>query len=198
HPLLLASGSPRRREMLARVGLPLIVRPVDVDECVGPEETPPDYLRRIAAAKYEAAVEMARGQRCGAWLVADTVVSLDGAIEDKPDGVEQARATLRRLSGRTHRVTTRFILGWGDRGEHDAESVTTEVRFADLDGATIEAYLRTQEGVDKAGAYGIQGIGAMLVKSVIGSYSNVVGLPLVEVISALTRHRLLPTSLPWG
>ena len=177
HPLVLASASPRRRELLSRVGVPLVVRPVAVDEAVLTGEGPVDYLERVVAAKAEAA----RRFGTGATLVADTSVILDGEILGKPADDEEARSMIAQLAGREHEVATRFELS---EGQH-AETVRTRVWFRPLSSAQIDRYVATGEGRDKAGAYGIQGVGAMLVTRVEGSYTNVVGLPLAEVVEAL-------------
>jgi septum formation protein len=181
--LLLASASPRRREMLERVGIPLEVRPANVDEREQPGEAPAAYVSRIARAK---AIGVAR--RSDLWvLAADTTVTLDGAILGKADTPEEAAKMLRWLSNRTHQVMTAYVL----TGERDGKTivregvVTTDVEMIDLDAGTIADYVASGEWRDKAGAYAIQGIGAALVRAVHGSVTNVVGLPLVEVLAAL-------------
>ncbi len=182
HPLLLASGSPRRRELLARVGVPLEVRPVAVDEAVRPGEAAEAYLSRVVDDKRRAALAVLSATRCRALLVADTAVVCAGEILGKPAGDDDAARMLRRLAGRDHEVSTRFALAGA--ATH-AATVTTRVWFRPLDDAHIARYVASGEGRDKAGGYAIQGIGAMLVRRVEGSYSNVVGLPLCEVIEAL-------------
>jgi septum formation protein len=184
HPLLLGSASPRRREILETLGLPLVVRAFEVDERVHAGERADDYLARVVADKLAAAV-VDRTTRGGV-LVADTLVLVDGNVVGKPTDDDDARAILRGLSGRAHEVWTRFAL---DRGE--AETVRTRVVFRALSDDAIARYVATGEGRDKAGAYAIQGIGAFLVSRIEGSYSNVVGLPACEVIDALLRVGLL-------
>jgi len=181
--LLLASASPRRRELLERVGLSLDVRPADVDETPRPGEGPDAYVTRIARAK---ATAIARGP--GAWvLAADTTVTIDGAILGKAATPDEATAMLQQLSGRTHQVLTAFVLA----GERDgaevvhAEVVASDVTFVTLDPATLADYVACGEWRGKAGAYAIQGIGAALVSEVRGSVTNVIGLPLAEVLAAL-------------
>ena len=175
--LVLASASPRRRELLERVGLALEVRPADVDEAPLPGEAPRAYVARVARDKAHAAA------RPGAWvLAADTTVTIDGAILAKAGDAAEAAAMLRRLAGRVHQVITAFTL-LGER-EHD-EVVTTDVEFVALDEPTIAAYVASGEWRGKAGAYAIQGIGAALVREVRGSVTNVIGLPLAEVLAAL-------------
>ena len=175
--LILASASPRRRELLERVGLALEVRPADVDETPLPGEPPRAYVARVARAKAQALA------RPGAWvLAADTTVTIDGAILGKAADGAEAAAMLRRLSGRVHEVITAFTL-LGDAARD--EVVASEVAFVALDEPTIAAYVASGEWRGKAGAYAIQGIGAALVREVRGSVTNVIGLPLAEVLAAL-------------
>jgi len=191
HPLLLGSASPRRREILATLGLPITVVSVDVDERVLPGEAPAAYLERIVSDKLGAASLRARG--VGAVLVADTSVILGDRALGKPSDEAEARDMLRSLSGREHEVWTRFALASGAdpaRAVH-AETVRTRVFFRALDDAEIDGYAATGEGLDKAGAYAIQGIGSFAVERIEGSYSNVVGLPACEVVVALRRAGLL-------
>lgn len=182
-PLLLASASPRRRELLERIGLAVEVHPADVDERVQDGEAPDAYVARIARAK---AIAVAR--RSDLWvLAADTAVTLDGAVLGKADTPEEATKMLRWLSGRTHQVLTAFVLV----GERDGKTavregvVSTDVEMIDFDAATLADYVASGEWRGKAGAYAIQGIGAALVRSVRGSVTNVIGLPLAEVVAAL-------------
>ena len=181
--LLLASASPRRCELLQRVGLHLEVRPADIDEAVRPGEDPTAYVSRLARPKAAAIV---RGPN--EWvLAADTTVTVDGQILGKAESPEEAATMLRSLLGRTHQVITAFILV----GERDAQSivyeraVASEVEFIELDAPTLADYVASGEWRGKAGAYAIQGIGAALVSAVRGSVTNVIGLPLVEVLAAL-------------
>jgi septum formation protein len=178
-PILLASASPRRRELLERVGLTLEVRPADVDEAAHVGEAPAAYVARIAAAK-AAAVARAAGQVV---LAADTTVTIDGLILAKADSPGEAAAMLRQLAGRTHQVLTGFAVR-GPAGQVD-EVVATEVAMIELDEATLAGYLASGEWQGKAGAYAIQGIAAALVRTVAGSVTNVIGLPLVEVLAAI-------------
>ena len=182
-PLLLASASPRRRELLERVGLALEVHPADVDEREQPSEPPAAYVARIARTK---AISVAR--RSESWvLAADTTVTLDGAILGKAETPEEAAKMLRWLSGKTHQVLTAFVL-IGERDERTVMRegvVSTDVTMIELDAATLADYVASGEWRGKAGAYAIQGIGAALVKEIRGSVTNVIGLPLVEVLAAL-------------
>ncbi len=181
--LVLASASPRRRELLERVGLALTVRPADVDEQALAGEDPGAYVARIARAK-AAAVARAPDE----WvLAADTTVTIDGAILAKAGSPDEAAAMLRQLSGRTHQVLTAFAIA-GEQGGAPVRRealVATDVTFITLDDATVADYVACGEWRGKAGAYAIQGIGAALVAGVRGSVTNVIGLPLVEVLAAL-------------
>ena len=181
--LLLASASPRRREMLQRVGLLLEVRPAEIDESPLPDEEPAAYVRRIARGKATAIV-----RRPGEWvLAADTTVTLDGQILAKAESPEEAARMLRHLSGRTHQVITAFTLvgARDDQPVVHEGAVATEVTFVELSAAVVADYVASGEWRGKAGAYAIQGIGAALVERVNGSVTNVIGLPLVAVLGAL-------------
>jgi septum formation protein len=194
HPLLLGSASPRRREILATLGIPVRFAAADVDETPLTRETPLAYLERVTSAKLAAVARLPAAEGAGALLVADTTVILDDRILGKPADEADARAMLRALAGRAHRVSTCFALAGppgGEPAEH-TETVTSRVVFRDLDDEEIALYAATGEGRDKAGAYAIQGIGAFAVARVEGSYSNVVGLPACEVIAALRATGLLP------
>jgi septum formation protein len=183
-PLLLASASPRRREMLERVGVPLEVRPADIDEDPRPDEDPALYVARIARDKAHAVA-----RRPGQWvLAADTTVTIDRKILAKAGSPEEAAAMLRQLSGRVHQVITAFtIVGdVDDAAFHRDGLVASDVVVIDLSEARIADYVASGEWRGKAGAYAIQGIGAALVREVRGSVTNVIGLPLVEVLEALT------------
>jgi septum formation protein len=203
-PLVLGSGSPRRRELLAnaRVSHEIVVAAVDESVHVG--EGADAYLARIVAAKLEAvraAIPRELAQRAPALLVADTSVILDGAILGKPAGVADAEAMIALLSGRTHEVHTRFAIARltggaraatvAARGETHAETVVTRVTFRALTPREVRAYAASGEGLDKAGAYAVQGLGASLVPRIDGSYANVVGLPVCEVMMALGALGLL-------
>lgn len=178
--LILASASPRRRELLQRVGLAFEVRPAEVDESWLPGETPHHYVVRVAAAKLAAVVAPDH------WvLAADTTVTIDGRVLAKAADSDEARAMLQSLSGRRHEVLTAFALR-GPTGEA-AELVSTTVEMIDFEGELLEQYVASKEWEGKAGAYAIQGIGAALVASVHGSVTNVIGLPLSEVVLCLRR-----------
>ncbi len=182
-PLLLASASPRRREMLERVGVALEVRPADVDEEPLPDENPAAYVARIAHAK-----AIAVQRRPGQWvLAADTTVTIDGKILAKAATPEEAAGMLRQLAGRVHQeITACTIIGDVDDAPFHRDGIVgSDVVVIDLDEAGIAEYVASGEWRGKAGAYAIQGIGAALVREVRGSVTNVIGLPLVEVLEAL-------------
>jgi septum formation protein len=191
-PLLLASASPRRRDILATLGLPIRVAPVDIDERVLPGEAPAAYLERIAASKLAAAARRAEAADAAAILVADTSVILGETILGKPADEAEARAMIRSLSGLTHEVWTRFAIGAaGESKPLHAETVRTAVTFRALTDEEISGYAASGEGRDKAGGYAVQGLGAFMVLRIDGSYANVVGLPACEVIVALRNLGLL-------
>ena len=182
-PLLLASASPRRRELLERVGVPLEVRPADVDEEPLADEDPAAYVARIAHAK-----AIAVKRRPGQWvLAADTTVTISGKILAKAATPEEATLMLRMLAGRVHQVITAFtIVGDADDAPfHRDGIIASDVVVIDLSEAQIADYVASGEWRGKAGAYAVQGIGAALVREVRGSVTNVIGLPLVEVLEAL-------------
>ena len=182
--LVLASGSPRRRELLGQLGLAFIVMSPDVDETPLGHEDPRRYVARVAAAK--AAVVAQRADAAGAVvLAADTTVELDGTILGKPTDAADAARMLHALAGRDHQVHTGVGLAHG--GHVHVVTVTTTVSFAPLGPGEIAWYVATGEPMDKAGAYALQGIGGAFVVAVHGSVTNVIGLPLVE-----TRGQLAP------
>lgn len=193
-PLLLASGSPRRREILENLAVPLVVRAPVVDESTRDGESAEAYLVRVVEAKLEAArAALGAADTAIAVLVADTSVVVDGEILGKPDDDAHARAMIARLAGRSHEVWTRFALGRRIEGAPlRAETVRTRVTFRALTAARVEAYVATGEGKDKAGAYAVQGRGSALVARIEGSYTNVVGLPACEVAVALEEMGLVP------
>lgn len=179
--LILASASPRRRELLDQIGVRYVVKPVDVDEAPLFNETPEAYVRRIAAEKAQLGA-----RRCGAELsvlAADTAVIVDDEILGKPKHREDALTMLRKLSGRTHWVYSAVCL---HRGKQTWQALSiTEVAFRALSEQEMMAYWQSGEPRDKAGAYAIQGLGAVFVASIRGSFSGVVGLPLFETAELL-------------
>ncbi|MCC6710444.1 MAG: septum formation inhibitor Maf [Gammaproteobacteria bacterium] len=188
--LHLASRSPRRAELLRLVGVDFVLVDVEVDEARLSGEAPADYVLRVASDKARAgSAELAPG---AVVLAADTTVTIDGEIFGKPRDERDAHAMLSRLSARWHEVLTAVVVSVDGRQFSDV--VTTRVEFRALTAATIAAYWRSGEPADKAGAYGIQGLGGALVKRIDGSYGAVVGLPLCETIAVLDqvgiRHAL--------
>jgi septum formation protein len=183
----LASASPRRRALLDQIGVPHRVVPADVAEARAPAEPAEDYVRRIAAAKAEA-VWRATGAAPAPVLAADTVVVVGGDVFGKPRDEAEALAMLARLSGESHVVLTALALRFeGGREDRVARS---EVRFRATTSAERLAYCRSEEPYDKAGAYAIQGLGAVFVLHLAGSFSAVMGLPLCETAELLGRFGL--------
>ncbi|HUP18847.1 MAG TPA: Maf family protein [Gemmatimonadota bacterium] len=187
-PLILASASPRRRQVLAQLGLEFEVRPApeEVEEPWDGREAPAEFACRLAATKAKA-VAAARPEALV--LAADTIVVLDAEVLGKPAGESGAREMLVRLAGREHTVFTGVAAaapGGGSAGGAIAVGVeSTDVRFRPLDRVEIAAYVATGEPLDKAGAYGIQGYGAALVEGINGCYFNVMGLPIRRALAAL-------------
>jgi septum formation protein len=193
----LASASPRRLDLLASLGLRVTVIPNGYDEVPLAGIAPAEVALRHARGKAERAV-VARPGHGQLIVAADTVVDLDGEVLGKPADAAEARAMLRRLSGRWHRVHTGFALRDSDHSDHMfADVISTAVRFADLDNMTIDEYAASGDGLDKAGAYGIQGFAATLVERIDGDYFTVVGFPLAAFARALPRlgYRLAPHRL---
>ena len=183
--LVLASASPRRRALLSRWGVDFDVRPADADESVHEGESPLPYVQRVAAIK--AASIGGPGELI---VAADTTVDVDGVILAKPSGAEDARRMLRLLSGRSHFVHTAValrLLHTDGSVRATASTSTSEVRVAALDETTIDWYVGTGEPFDKAGAYALQGAGAVLVEWVHGSVSGIIGLPMSELLTAIRR-----------
>jgi septum formation protein len=179
--LVLASLSPRRRELLAQLGLRPEILELDIEETPGPGESAESYVVRVAAEK------SAHGQsllgEVPAILAADTEVVLDGEILGKPRDTRHGREMLARLAGRRHEVLTAVSLRQG--GRHWQALNRNEVRFRPMDPLEIAVYVATGEPADKAGAYAIQGLGALFVEHLAGSFSGVMGLPLFEVAQLL-------------
>jgi len=176
--LILASNSPRRRELLDNVGIGYIPDPADVDESVLPGEPAEKYVRRLALAKAETT---AARHGSGLVLGADTVVVLDGDILGKPASAGEAAEMLGRLSGREHVVMTGVALVDAETGRSAVDVESTRVRMASLSRDEIEMYVATGEPMDKAGAYGIQGRASVFVEGITGCFFNVVGLPLARL-----------------
>jgi septum formation protein len=191
--IVLASGSPRRQQYLQEMGLEFTVRTNIVNEQPVAGESPEDFVMRMSVEK---AVSVSK-QYPDAWVISgDTVVCLDKKILGKPLDKKEAVNLLLAMSGREHRVLTGFCVTNSGQGAKVVKAVTTFVRFTVFTKETAEAYVATGESLDKAGAYGIQGKGACLVESIDGSYSNVVGLPLCELLSVLLAHKVIEPALP--
>lgn len=179
---ILASSSPRRQELLRLLGLSFQVVPSYIEEGPLEGESPQDHVLRLCQAK----AEEVGSRHPDHWVIgADTVVALDGVILGKPRGREEACEILEILQGRVHEVYTGLCVLRMRDGRCATEAVRTEVLFRGLTRREVEWYVRTGEVLDKAGAYGIQGIGGALVRRIQGSYSNVVGLPLAELVDML-------------
>jgi len=183
--IVLASSSPRRRELLSTLGLGFEVIHPSSDETVSGNETPEDFVLRASAEK-ASSVSMSLGE--GVVVIgADTVVVVDGEILGKPRDPEDASSMLRKLSGKEHHVYTAFSIVRPKNEILHSEIVDTSVRVKPLAASEIEGYIKTGEPMDKAGAYGMQGIGSFMVGGFEGSYSNVVGLPVEELLAALKK-----------
>ncbi len=189
--LILASASPRRRELLEQAGVVFTVIPSNAAEDILVGEAPAEYALRVAGAK---AQEVAQNHP-GHWVLgADTIVITAEQILGKPRDRADATRMLCLLSGQTHQVRTAFVLIAATGQEYTRQIVATTVTFKSLSNEQIHSYLDTGEPCDKAGAYAVQGLGAALVEKVEGSYTNVVGLPLDEVLASLHAAGLYPAT----
>jgi septum formation protein len=193
-PLILASASPRRRELLAATGLAFEIVPAAIDEAPLPGEAAAPYVRRLAVAKAQAVAQRHPGATV---LGADTTVTIDGLLLGKPQTPDEGRWMLHRLRGRKHAVVTGVAViaaGAEGRGAERCavEVVISWVHMRPFTTRTVDWYLATGEPLDKAGAYAVQGLGAALVERVEGSYTNVVGLPLTETLALLQRFGIAP------
>lgn len=197
--IILASGSPRRRELLEREGVPFTVRVSEVDEALDPDilRDPCEAAKKLAERKAGAVVQEVLGADyvgAAAVIGADTMVALDGRIYGKPADEEDAKRILRELSGRVHQVITGVSVWLISAPDKENVSLgfrtlveTSHVTFKNLSNEEIEAYVATGEPMDKAGAYGIQGEGGALVKGVSGDYDNVVGLPVKRLLKEFSE-----------
>ncbi len=193
-PLVLASESPRRKELLVRLGIEFLVEPSRIDESLdcggdgGAGKSPAQIAETCACVKADSISAL----HPDSWILgADTIVVLDGRIFGKPSGRAEAVGMIQALSGRAHDVITGICLTRPGGKLRRKDSVVTRVFFKDLSVREIEAYAGSAEPMDKAGAYGIQGIGAFLVRTVEGSYTNVVGLPLCQTIEWLIADHII-------
>ncbi len=187
--LILASASPRRRELLERMGLRLRVQPPHIDETPLHEEAPRAYVQRVAKEKCLALVQKSQAEALPL-LAADTTVILDETILGKPEDAAEATAMLQKLAGRRHEVATAFCISFG--GRIVQRTVSTQVIFRLLDPAEVAAYVASGEWEGKAGGYAIQDKAAAFVTEVRGSITNVIGLPLAEVLADLRALGALP------
>ena len=186
--LILASKSPRRRYLLKQAGLSFSIIPSNLNEKSLPMSSPETYVRELAEAKARDIAE----KHPESWVIgADTIVLIDGTILGKPRSREEARKMLEQLSGNTHQVLTGYAICCYEKDRYFSDTVKTDVRFKHLTNDEIQWYIHTKEPFDKAGAYAIQGLGTFLVRSINGSYSNVVGLPVCEVVEFLIKEGIL-------
>jgi septum formation protein len=190
--LILASQSPRRRDLLKQAGLEFSVIPSSFDENSVAMSAPESYVKRLAECK---AADISE-KYPDSWVIgADTIVLIGDEVLGKPASKTEARAMLKRLSGKTHRVFTGYCICCKIKDRTFSETIQTDVLFKNLSEQEIEWYSRTNEPYDKAGAYAIQGLGTLLVKSINGSYTNVVGLPICEILDFLIKEGVVGLNL---
>jgi septum formation protein len=188
--IILASASPRRRELLSQVGITADVHAVDIDESQKQDEPVLDYVVRLAKEKAQRGFEVVKNPEKLPVLGSDTIVEIDGELLGKPESRQHAKEILMRLSGRKHYVHTAVAIVMGGNTLFKVNS--TEVLFKTLRAQEIESYVASGEADDKAGAYGIQGLAAQFVKNINGSYSGVMGLPLFETVVLLEQCGIQP------
>ena len=189
--LILASKSPRRRYLLEQAGLAFSVMPSNIDETKIPLSSPESYVKILSEAKADTVSQMFPEK----WVIgADTIVLNNGDILGKPESKDDARTMLKQLSGQSHQVLTGYAIVCKAKNRKFSETVKTDVLFKRLTDEEIEWYIHTKEPFGKAGSYAIQGIGTFLVKSIYGSYTNVVGLPVCEVIEFLIKEGIIHIS----
>lgn len=190
--LILASKSPRRRYLLEQAGLEFSVIPSSFEENSIPRSSPEFYVKRLAEAK---AKDISQ-KYPDSWVIgADTIVLIDNTMLGKPGSRSEARKMLRSLSGKTHQVLTGYCICCEATGRFFSETIKTDVCFKELTGLQIDWYINSGEPFDKAGAYAIQGIGTFLVKRIHGSYTNVVGLPVCEVLEFLINEGVVELTI---
>ena len=183
-PIVLASSSPRRRELLEKTGLKFVVDAAEINEDHGRKMKLAELAKTISLEKAKVA---ATRHPCSIIIAADTFGVLEGRLLGKPRDEDEARDMLGRMSGRRHLVVTGFTILDTETGKAISKAVETKVHFRKLDWEEIEAYVKTGEPLDKAGAYALQGLGALLVEEIEGDYYNVVGLPLSSLVRELKR-----------
>jgi len=213
YQLILASASPRRKDLLEHIGFTVKTIPADIEEKMAPEEDPTEFVKRMSRTKVLSVVQRvkgtmvtaeppvaasSRGSREGParWVVgADTVVVLDGEVLGKPKVLDQAFDMFQRLSAREHTVVTGFCVFDLLKNKEGIQAVVSRVKMKRMTRPEIEKYLAVGESLDKAGSYAVQGVGSYLIDSITGSYSNVVGLPLcqlMEMLEEMGAHDILP------
>ena len=190
--IILASKSPRRRYLLEQAGLEFTVLPSSFDEDSVAMTAPGPYAQQLAEGKARAVSE----KHPDHWVIgADTIVLIDNNVLGKPGSDDEARAMLNQLSGKTHRVLTGYCICCKNLNRFFSETISTDVSFKDLSNKEIEWYIQSGEPFDKAGSYAIQGLGTFLVKNINGSYTNVVGLPVCEVVEFLINEGVLALNI---
>ena len=197
--VILASASPRRRELLEQIGIHARVQAVDIDESRYPDEPVLSFVQRLAKEKAQAGARLINNEAAGdetglPVLGSDTVVEADGVILGKPEDRHHAKVMLQMLSGTTHRVHTAVAVVFRDQVLIDTSS--SDVRFKTLDDSEIAAYVETGEADDKAGSYAIQGIAAQFIENIDGSFSGVMGLPIFETVRLLKQCGIDPLDNP--
>ena len=186
---VLASASPRRKELLEKMGLQFSIVVSEADESTVSRDIPVNlYVQELALLKASATAKMLLRNKKALIIAADTIVTLDGEILGKPDGEDGAKKMLSSLSGRTHEVYTGYCIMRISDGKTVCNSVKTEVKFKTLTEQKIRSYIESGEPMDKAGTYGIQGLGSMLIEKINGDYFNVVGLPVSALADTLEEE----------
>ncbi len=192
-PLVLGSSSPRRIDFLEQYNLQFTIIKPEIEELVRSKETAHNFVQRMAKEKNKAVqkicLEKDLSQHC--ILTADTVVVLDHNIIGKPNSPDDVLPILQQLNGKWHTVLSAYAVGFTNKKEIDLEIVKTRVQFKQNQANLLQSYARTEEPLDKAGAYSIQGVGAMLVGAIEGSYTNVIGLPIANVLEKLLSHQVI-------
>ncbi|MBT8119920.1 MAG: septum formation inhibitor Maf [Gammaproteobacteria bacterium] len=191
--IILASASPRRRELLEQIGITARVQAVDIDESRNPDEPVIAYVERLAMEKAQRGYDTLKNIEALPVLGSDTMVEIGGTVLGKPEDREHAKGILEMLSGQVHQVHTSVAIVTQDMNIIDTSS--THVHFKTLEAEEIDSYIDTGEADDKAGAYAIQGIAAQFVKNINGSYSGVMGLPLYETVKLLKQCGIRPLEL---
>jgi septum formation protein len=192
--IILASASPRRRELLDQINIKAIVQAVDIDESQKQDEPVNEFVERLAMEKAQRGFDTIINEDALPVLGSDTVVEIDGVILGKPENRQHAKEMLQQLSGKRHKVHTSVAIVTKDRSIIATSS--SQVHFKSLELQEIESYLASAEADDKAGAYAIQGIAAQFVKNINGSYSGVMGLPLYETVELLKQCGIAPLDRP--